>query len=256
VLLLARGQGDPDLEQDSLSSAQIRAVHKFVDSNTDGKVSLSEMMAYSAAMRKEIAAKDISAVLDEMDLDKDGRLSVDELIQDMQQWGEETEEDKNEKTWRIEAEKEKFNAADSDRDGYLDSEELPGLFYPETHDGVLALTTMLALKLKDKDQDGKLSLNEFWEEDPINDDFKITEEEKADFVKLDKNRDGFLDLEELKHWESGNFHTEEAMKQLFELADKDNDMHVTADEMDSAKLHIAGSDAQYHLMEWAEHKEL
>merc|ERR1712187_149582 len=151
----------------------------------------------------------------------------------------------------------KFHAADSNHDGELDDKELTALFYPETHDGVLQVTVAETLRQKDANQDGKLTPQEFWEADRSDgDEGELSEEEKADFAKLDRNSDGHLTMEELKSWESGRYHTEEAMKQLFELADKDNDMSVTADELAEAREQISVSDAQYHLIEWAEHNEL
>lgn len=248
---------EDEIEQDALSTEQMRGMHSKIDKNGDGKVSMSEVMSFSADMRRIIAMKDINTVLEEMDTDKDGRLSLPELLKDMEQWGEGDEEDKHEREARKDIEARKFKIADVNGDGFLDKQELPALFYPETHEGVLEVTTAATLKQKDTNGDGKLSAKEFWEGDAVDsEDLAISEEEQADFKKLDKNGDGSLDLEELKAWESGKFHTEEAMMKLFELADKDNDMHVTADELDAAREQIAGSDAQYHLMEWAEHHEL
>merc|ERR1712060_735978 len=128
-----------------------------------------------------------------------GKLSLEELLKDMEQWGESEEESKEEKEARVLVEKEKFSVADRDRNGVLDQGELPALFYPEV--------------------DGE--------------DLEITEEERADFTKLDKNGDGFLDLSELKVWESGKFHTEEAMKSMLEIADKDHDLPLSADELEA-----------------------
>mmetsp|Transcript_156895 Transcript_156895/g.273088 ORF Transcript_156895/g.273088 Transcript_156895/m.273088 type:complete len:236 (+) Transcript_156895:64-771(+) len=235
----------------------MRAMHSKIDSNGDGKISLPEIMDFAVVMRKTIAKKDIQTIIDEMDGDKDGKLSLPELLKDMEQWGEEGEEDKAEAQKRKDHEAEKFKVADSNGDGFLDSEELPALFYPETHDGVLELTAAQTMQHKDLNGDGKLTSKEFWEGDSVDgEELKISDEEEADFQKLDTDKDGFIQLEELKAWESGHFHTEEAMKKLIELSDKDSDMHVTADEFDEARELIAGSDAQYHMMEWAEHHEL
>lgn len=245
-----------DIEEDTLSGDQMRSLHKNFDANGDGKVSLSEIMHFSDRMRKEIAGKDIGTVMEEMDTDKDGKLSWEELLKDMNQWAE-GEEERAVHEERILTEREKFQTADVNGDGFLDIKELPALFYPETHEGVLALAAKHALKQKDSNGDGRLTPKEFWEGDAVEgEELAISEEEQADFAKLDKNKDGYLDLEELKAWESGKFHTEQAMQKLFEIADRDGDMHVTADELDAAKEQIAGSDAQYHLMEWAEHHEL
>lgn len=253
-------EGDDDsdgIEQDALTSEQMRLMHEKLDGNRDGKASLAEVMKFSAAMRSEIAKKDIQTILDEMDYDKDGKLGLDELLKDMEQWGEGDEEDEKEAAQRRELETEKFVAADVNGDRQLSLEELPALFYPETKDAVLDITVKATLKQKDTSGDGQLTLKEFWEGDSLDgEEIPISEEEEADFKKLDLDGSGRLDLEELKQWESGNFHTEEAMRKLFDIADKDGDMHVSAEELDQARKRIAGSDAQYHLMEWAEHHEL
>jgi len=57
-------------------------------------------------------------------------------------------------------------------------------------------------------------------------------------------------------WESGRFHTNAALKSLCATADADEDNYLTADELENSRQTIAGTEAQYHLMEWAEHHEL
>mmetsp|Transcript_19454 Transcript_19454/g.61199 ORF Transcript_19454/g.61199 Transcript_19454/m.61199 type:complete len:236 (-) Transcript_19454:97-804(-) len=235
----------------------MQGMHSKMDVNNDGKVSMAEVLRFSAEMRKQIAQKDVRTVLEEMDGDKDGKLSLPELLKDMDQWGEGGEEEKKEAEGRKELEKQKFKAADANGDGLIEEKELPALFYPETHEGVLEITAKFALAQKDTNGDGMLTMKEFWEGDQVEgEELSVSDEEKADFANLDKDGNKMLDVEELKVWESGHFHTEEAMKKLFDLADKDSDMHVTAEELGAAREQIAGSDAQYHLMEWAEHSEL
>merc|ERR1712032_27263 len=98
---------------------------------------------------------------------------------------------------------------------------------------------------------------EFWEIDPADgDDGEMLEGGQRDFAKLDSDGNGFLSAEELRVWESGRFHLEEAMKSLFEMADSDSDMHVTADELDSVRQRVGDTDAHFHLVKWAEHHEL
>jgi len=249
---------DQDMEEDSLSADQLRAMHAKFDGNNDGKVSLQEIMAYSENMGKQIAGKDIGAILEEIDTNKDGTLSMEEHLNDIHNQADGgDEEEMKELEHRKGVESAKFKAADSNGDGVLDKNELPALFYPEIHEGVLTVNVGETMRQKDTNKDGKLSPKEFWESDQMDgDDSDLSEEEKADFAKLDVTGDGFLDANELRAWESGRFHTEDAMKKLFDVADKDQDMHVTADELAQARDGIAASDAQYHLIEWAEHHEL
>lgn len=249
---------DADIEEEALNLDQLRNLHGRFDQNGDGKVSLEEVMAFAHRLTKVIAGKDIGDIMEEIDHSKDGRLSLEEHLQDIHNQADGgDEEEMRELAQRKEVESAKFRAADENGDQVLEKHELASLFYPETHDGVLDVSTGETLRLKDKDGDGKLDPREFWEaHDGAGAEFDLSEEEVEDFQKLDVNGDGYLDHAELKLWESGKFHTEEAMRKLFEIADKDNDLHLTVDEIIAAREQIAASDAQYHLIEWAEHDEL
>merc|ERR1719424_1612762 len=229
-------------------------MHAKFDQNGDGKVSLQEVMAFSHSMGRAIASKDIGAILEEIDTNKDGTLGLEEHLKDIHSQADGgDEEEMKELERRKGVESAKFQAADTNGDGQLDKSELPALFYPETHEGVLAVTVAETMRQKDMNKDGTLSAKEFWGDA---DGAELSEEEKADFARLDSNGDGSVDATELRAWESGRFHTEDAMKKLFDVADKDSDLHVTGDELAGAKDQIAASDAQYHLIEWAEHHEL
>merc|ERR1712151_594804 len=130
--------------------------------------------------------------------------------------------------------------------------------YPETHPDVLEFAVRESMRRKDRNGDGRLDLHEFWEADREAgyDDGALTEEEIIDFKKLDLNGDGVLEKDEVTNWESGRFHVHESMKKLFDLADSNSDMHISADELIQAREAVASSDAQYHLVEWADHAEL
>eukprot|EP00443_Scrippsiella_acuminata_P010805 CAMPEP_0115288270 /NCGR_PEP_ID=MMETSP0270-20121206/62887_1 /TAXON_ID=71861 /ORGANISM="Scrippsiella trochoidea, Strain CCMP3099" /LENGTH=276 /DNA_ID=CAMNT_0002705373 /DNA_START=70 /DNA_END=900 /DNA_ORIENTATION=- len=249
---------DQDIEEESLTAEQLVGLHKKFDQDGNGKVSLQEVMKFAEVMGKAIASKDITAILEEIDTSKDGKLTLEEHLNDIHNQadgGDEEEMKELEERKKVEAAK--FAAADVNGDKVLDIEEIPALFYPETHEGVLSVSVAETMRQKDTNGDGKLTAKEFWEADAeTGDEGELSEEENADFQKLDLNGDGVLNMDELSAWESGRFHTEQAMKKLFEIADQDNDMHVTADELAKAREQISISDAQYHLIEWSEHHEL
>lgn len=249
---------DQDIEEDSLNGEQLRRLHAKFDMNGDGKVALQEIMGFSESVGQAIAGKDIGAILEEIDTNKDGVLSLEEHLNDIHNQADGGDEaEMKELEHRKGVESAKFKAADLNGDEKLNKEELPALFYPETHEGVLSVTVGETMRQKDTNKDGKLTPKEFWESDQMDgDDSDLSEEEKADFAKLDTNGDGSIDAQELRAWESGRFHTEDAMKKLFDVADKNGDMHITGEELVEAREAIAVSDAQYHLIEWAEHHEL
>mmetsp|Transcript_30901 Transcript_30901/g.78121 ORF Transcript_30901/g.78121 Transcript_30901/m.78121 type:complete len:277 (-) Transcript_30901:79-909(-) len=249
---------DQDIEEESLTAEQLVGLHKKFDQDGNGKVSLQEVMKFAEVMGKAIASKDITAILEEIDTSKDGKLTLEEHLNDIHNQADGgDEEEMKELEMRKKVESAKFTAADVNGDQVLDHKEVPALFYPETHEGVLSVSVAETMRQKDTNGDGKLTAKEFWEADAeTGDEGELSEEENADFQKLDLNGDGVLNMDELSAWESGKFHTEQAMKKLFDIADQDNDMHLTVDELAKAREQISISDAQYHLIEWAEHHEL
>jgi Ca2+-binding EF-hand superfamily protein len=251
----APAEGDEDTDANDehhLSVEQMHGVHSKMDRDNDGKVSMGEVLSFSHEMRKNLAMKDINAVLQEMDTDGDGKVGITEFLTEMDQHEGGTAEEQR----RVHLDKERFKAADDDKNGVLDAQELPGLFYPEVNKAVLEVSTKATLDDKDKNKDGVLTPREFWELDGPEGARDIMAEELADFQRLDKDGSGTLDLAELNAWEAGHFHTEQAMQRLFDLADVDSDLHVTAEELANARGMIAGSEAQYHLMDWVESQEL
>jgi len=212
LLGTTRGQrDDEDIEEEMLTDEQLRALHQKFDQDGNGKVSLAEIMAFASEMGRSIAARDISAILEEIDLDKDGKLSLEEHLTDIENQAEGgDEEEKQEMRNRKRIEEDKFMAADVNQDKVLDVDEVASLFYPETHEGVLAVTVAETMRQKDRNQDGKLSPREFWEVEGTGEDAELTEEEKQDFAKLDLNGDGVIDMSELRLWESGKSSVEDS----------------------------------------------
>lgn len=229
---------------------QLQKMHSKIDADNNGKVSLDELLGFSHATRKHIAAKDVKTMMDALDSDKDGKISLVELLKGMG-LGEEHGDEEGTSAHQA-LEEGKFKAADDDGDGFLSEVELPALFYPGLHEGVLQTAAQFTLRAKDVDKDGLLTEKEFWEVDHVEGETV----EDDEFKKLDKDGSGALDLEEVKVYESGLLHTAEALQKFFEAADKDHDLHLTSDEMVAGHINLAGSDAQYQFMEWAEHHEL
>eukprot|EP00930_Biecheleria_cincta_P025340 TRINITY_DN1805_c0_g1_i2.p1 TRINITY_DN1805_c0_g1~~TRINITY_DN1805_c0_g1_i2.p1 ORF type:complete len:267 (-),score=94.39 TRINITY_DN1805_c0_g1_i2:42-842(-) len=245
-------------QEDMLTPEQFVKVHGLADANKDGKLSMQELLDFSQKTRSIAFGKDINTVLTEMDENKDGKLSFDELQASDPGGSDQMEgEEKKEEEKRMALEKMKFEAADLDRDGLLTTDELVGLFYPEQNNEVLKIISQDTLSLKDTDKDGHLSPSEFWEGDIATDEAgKIADEELKEFKLLDKDGDGRMNVEELMHWESGHHHTKAAMDQLLATADKNSDGHLTTEELTGARDELAGTDAGYHFLEWAEHHEL
>merc|ERR1711920_750807 len=102
-----------------------------------------------------------------MDLNKDGKLEMNEFLKDvekpdnetLQKFGQEVVADMQAEN---EFQKAKFVAADTNADGVLEKEELPALWHPETADKSLNLMAESTIKERDLDGDGKLNITELW----------------------------------------------------------------------------------------------
>merc|ERR1719203_1129607 len=176
-----------------------------MDQNGDGKMNLQEVMLFAKLMGKAVASRDVVAIVEEIDTSKDGKISLEEHLNDIHNQADGgDEEEMKELEQRKKLETAKHQAADLNQDGVLDRDELPALFYPEIHEGVLSISVAETMRLKDLDGDGKLTPLEFWEvTESEGDEGELSEEEKQDFAKLDKDQNGALDLAELRDWESG-----------------------------------------------------
>merc|ERR1712146_647848 len=139
--------------------------------------------------------------------------------------------------------------------GFLEPQEMSGLFFPETHPGVLEVVVRETMRLKDRDADGKLSKKEFWEIEE-GDDVQLSEEELKEFNDLDKDKSGSLDLNELKAYESGLSETENSLMKLLEVCDKDGDKQCTLQELENSREALASTEAHFQLLEWSQGHEL
>jgi len=255
--------GEVDEEKDGppILPETLHKLHKMIDTDGDGKMSLDEILDFERSTGRAISLRDVGSVIEMTDTSKDGKLSLEEYLRHLR--GEEDNEDEEEKDrleQQMEVETAKFIAADGDRDGFLEESELGYLLYPETHDEVLSIAAKDSMRQKDADDNGMLSFEEFYahdvpegEEGPPE---HQVDEDQVQFSKLDRNGDGHIDLEEFKAWEAGSFHAQESMRTLVNISDRDGDGHVTAEELAGSREHLADSEAMHHLTAWIEHHEL
>jgi len=245
-------------KEEKLDAEKLKAVHDAMDANKDGKVSKVEMHEFTKKIRLESSKRDTSGIIAEIDKDGDGKVSESEYFSDMDaDTGAEemSEEDKAEQKRYNELEKAKFKASDKNKDGFLDADELPVMMNPELYDDLLKLVADNEFKNKDMDGNGQLTQKEFFQSGPPEDaesesgpDAQMQEE----FFTLDKDSSGTLSLKEYEVYESGTHQTEAAIAKILELADKDKDGHVTADEFTgSPELHD-DSEVHSHMWEWHE----
>lgn len=228
-------------EGHEVTKEHMETLHGHLDGNKDGKVSVDEVMDFHSTAKKVMAQQEIEEVFHEIESTKDGALSLEEHMSETEEVHEGV--DKEEKDKIVAHEKEKFAAADVNGDGQLDKTELVSLMHPDTHPEVLDLHVKEEMRKKDENGDGTISKQEWGEE----------EEAPAPFEEVDTNKDGSLDAEELKHFESGDFHTKDAMTKLLADADEDGDGHFSKEELGKVAEKLEDHPAQSHVMEWVFH---
>lgn len=239
-------------------------LHAKMDADANGKVSVKEILQFITDTRKSSFVKDGPTMIDEKDGDKDGKISLDEILKDPvseeeEVDGHEAETEAARVEYRVH-QGEKFKAADGDNDGLLDEMEFAAFSNPEVHDHILRITAQRAMENKDRDKDGLLTFDEF-SEDPAagleGPELELNREaDLKTFKKLDKDVSGTLDLEELLPWESGHVYTMESMEQFMQVADINRDQHVTVDELQASDTWENHGDARYYFMEMFQKLEL
>lgn len=241
-------------EQSTVTADHLRKLHKQLDKNKDGKVALHEVMEHGHHMRKAVVTKEIAGIFNEIESTKDGHLSMEEHLAEIGEFHEGDDEEKEKQKAHDIA---KFKAADINKDDKLDQEELVHMMYPDTHPEVLDLHTKEDMRKRDANKDGKLSKEE-WKKDATpgeHEDPDKKHDPEADFDRLDEDKSGFIEYAELRHWESGLHHRDSAMRSLLEMADKDKDGLLTADELAGVADDLDGHDSHAHIMEWVFHED-
>jgi Ca2+-binding EF-hand superfamily protein len=228
-------------EGHEVTQKHLEDLHEHLDGNKDGKVSVAEIVDFHKEANKIMAKQEIEAVFHEIESTQDGSLSLEEHTKESEEVHEHLPAD--EKAKAIEHETAKFKASDVNGDGQLDAGELVHLMHPNTHPEVLDLHVDEEMRKKDENKDGKISEQEWGEE----------ESASFAFTDLDGNKDGFIDKEELTHYESGDFHTKDAMEALLQDADTDGDGHISKEELGKVADKMEDHKASSHVQEWVFH---
>jgi len=266
LALLAQCQpamGDPIKDPQKME-----AMHEKMDIDGDGRLSLKEVIEFNDLTFKDMAAK-ASADMekDGYDTDKDGKVSFEELwnvfqedfdhqfegfdIQDKAKTAHE-EHQKREKQHT----KERFEAADTNKDGKLDKNEFGHFEHPQASPDVLKALVKARVKRKDQDGDGKLDSKEYFADEDMTGYDGNEEKIKKAFSRIDVDGDGKLSEEELYMQETGEHHVLSAFKALLADADTDKDSHLSLDEFLKHMPLIADHKAAGYIHDWMLHHEI
>lgn len=223
---LVEAQGDHETSPAPLTVKQITSLHSMMDRNKNGKVSMNEISDFHDHYLNETAKKGAADFLSEVDEDGDGSLSLPEvMVFAKSQLDDDHSADDLEEVKIVEADK--FAAADLDRDGMLNPEEMRGWVLPELVKPVLQAEAHGGFLELDINRDGHLSSTELWE---------VPVDEQSDhqgemFSVLDEDGDGLLTLAEYAGFESTGFLFKRGITNYLTDADRDADGHLSVDEI-------------------------
>jgi len=161
--------GDEDKEEfKSLSPEEakekLKTLFPKIDENGDKEVTLDELTAYVKKVFKGKVLSGLDLDIEEKDTDKDGKVSWEEFIKGS--FGVEDEKDylkdqDDDVKKSIERDRKRFTTADADGDDKLERQEYIHFLHPESTEKMSSLHVEETMEDLDKDKDGFLTLEEF-----------------------------------------------------------------------------------------------
>jgi len=228
-------EDDEDEFDGEITRDDLYALHAHFDGNSDGKVSVDEIVKFHEKSRKVVAEHDVEETFGEILETKGGHLSFDDYLSAALVHLESAED--------REHEVQKFAAADLNSDGKVDKSELAHLIDPATHPQVLDIHIKGLMKTHDEDHDGKMSAEE-WEH--------VDDYDESEFKDVDTNKDGFIDSSELEHHEvEGHIHG--GMWKLLKSADRNGDKHFSKEELGNMVEELEDHHVEEHFFNWVLH---
>ncbi|CAB3363717.1 Hypothetical predicted protein [Cloeon dipterum] len=226
---------------------RLRILLTKMDRNKDGQIERKELHSWILRSFRLLSEEEAEEKFEDVDENRDGKVTWEEHLEDA--YGGTVVEDiqmHEPNVKMLQDDRELFNAADKNKDGYLNKQEFSLFSSPEEHPEMHDIILNHTLSEKDTNRDGHLTFQEFIGERASNQDkeWLISEKEKFD-SEYDKNKDGRLDKAELLAWvvPSDDEIAEEEVVHLFASADDDHDDFLSFDEVIEHHDIFVGSEA-------------
>lgn len=215
-----------------------------IDDDADGSISTAELKAWIKRVQKRYVYENVAKVWTDYDLNKDNKISWDEYKQATYGYylssPEEFEDAKDQFSFKkmLPRDERRFKRADLDGDLAADREEFTSFLHPEEFEHMRDIVVLETLEDIDKNGDGHVDEDEyvadmFSHEDggPEPDWIKTEREQFSDFRDL--NKDGKMDLDEIRHWimPQDYDHAEAEARHLVYESDQDKDQMLTKEEI-------------------------
>lgn len=223
------------------SKLRLGKLAEKMDTNKDGFVDDTELYKWIDDHLRALDAEEADERFEEVDQDADGFVTWSEYIKDA--FGEHPEDPDEERLMK--EDEEYFKAADKDGDGKLTKEEFRAFQAPEEHAHMHEAVVHANFRDKDRNNDGRIDLQEFLGEYSDKRDSDWMAAESLRFKDLDKNGDGHLDNAEARPWlapEVSDVARQETTH-LMTSADADHDGQLSYAEMQQAHELFVGSEA-------------
>ncbi|VWU50142.1 endoplasmic reticulum-resident calcium binding protein [Hepatocystis sp. ex Piliocolobus tephrosceles] len=190
----------------------------LIDKDKDNIINDEELINWGNYVKNEVFLKQVQIEMKQIDLDKDGYISLQELTDAFAQNLDAKEVEKH-----SEGLFKRFQIVDKDKDNKLDLNEVGLLIDPMKDQELKELEINEILQHHDLNKDGKISIEEF--KQTRADDQSVKKDDEValdDFNFFDTNKDGFIDKEEIVQvyfdpaHESGAVNINEIKDNIFE----------------------------------------
>lgn len=213
-----------------------------MDLNNDREIDRHELHAWILRSFKMLSEEEAKERFEDADENDDGVVTWSEYLSDS--YGIDSEEDPAKLSFEVKDGEEEliaddkvmFDAADANKDHFLNPQEFVVFSHPEEHPTMLPIILQQTLSAKDKNNDGFIDFQEFVGDKGLglghDKDWLLVEKDKFD-NEYDKDNDGHLNSNEILAWvvPSNDDIAEEEVDHLFASSDDNHDNVLSFNEI-------------------------